>query len=673
MEGAAEVQSVIASADAEKHSDSRPAAFSWHSKAPQDFNFQEAVSKWRQENGPKLRAIVAESTESGGSVSKLQGRFGLFARKRPVLAMDSSPSLDGEGSATLRPTSSEAAVSNSATRTCDAPTQSIFEQLPSAASAPVARTNAATEAYHEENYEFLSVFSPFVFRHLPKTRLGVKTGGLSSIPTRFDAAFGDNDADETHVYNATTARLVDHALGGGQGTVIAFGQTGSGKTFTATALQRMALRHIFAEQSRRKVALEATAASKAEIPKKHLFDVEICVFENYRHELFDLLDESHTKLNCRENATGSIQVQGATTRPVASLDEAMVVVDAAFAKRVTHVTSTNWHGSSRSHAFCKIVIVRSPPHRTTESPGSKASNSLNDTNDHHVYDGGLTIVDLAGSERRKDAYFHEAARVEEMQDINWSLSCLKSCLQAIQRAESETRPGRHHHVKFRDSKLTLLLKEVFVDTQHLASFVACLSPTKVHWRHTEGTLSYCSALRAVDAALQHRTATKAELEEGLQLFYMEKRPAKASLDSVRKLLAKYKGRERELHQTLKRTYRSAPNVLLFAESPQALAAQNPRRWNRARLRKFVIKVLSSPFEVGDTETDGDAYIVIEDIAEQQALALRLNVTGSQFFAMDAEAIVRRLGGTLKCVHLRDLHLASQHLVCDMDMHDHWID
>ena len=62
-----------------------------------------------------------------------------------------------------------------------------------------------------------------------------------------------------------------------------------------------------------------------------------------------------------------------------------------------------------------------------------------------------------------------------------------------------------------------------------------------------------------------------------------------------------------------------------------------------------------------------------DIAEQQALALRLNVTGSQFFAMDAEAIVRRLGGTLKCVHLRDLHLASQHLVCDMDMHDHWID
>ena len=88
----------------------------------------------------------------------------------------------------------------------------------------------------------------------------------------------------------------------------------------------------------------------------------------------------------------------------------MVVVDAAFAKRVTHVTSTNWHGSSRSHAFCKIVIVRSPPHRTTESPGSKASNSLNDTNDHHVYDGGLTIVDLAGSERRKDAYFHEAVR-----------------------------------------------------------------------------------------------------------------------------------------------------------------------------------------------------------------------------------------------------------------------
>lgn len=348
MEGAAEVQSVIASADDKKHANSRPAAFSWHSKAPQDFNFQEAVSKWRQENGPKLRAIVAEqsaSSDSGGgdAVSDLQGsRFGLFARKRPVLAMDSSPSLDGEGSAAGKSANSDVAgVLATESMTRDAPpSQSIFVQVPAegtgntasfSATAHVARTNAATEAYHEENYEFLSVFSPFVFRHLPKTRLGVKTGGLSSIPTRFDAAFGDDDAEETDVYNATTARLVDHALGGGHGTVIAFGQTGSGKTFTATALQRMALRHIFAERSRKREVLEEKTGSlkvlveeeEEEVPPKKkqlpLFDVEICVFENYRHELYDLLDESHAKLNCRENAAGSIQVQGATTRPVASL------------------------------------------------------------------------------------------------------------------------------------------------------------------------------------------------------------------------------------------------------------------------------------------------------------------------------------------------------------------
>ena len=35
------------------------------------------------------------------------------------------------------------------------------------------------------------------------------------------------------------------------------------------------------------------------------------------------------------------------------------------------------------------------------------------------------------------------------------------------------------HVKFRDSKLTLLLREVFTDPLHRASFVACLSPTSV--------------------------------------------------------------------------------------------------------------------------------------------------------------------------------------------------
>lgn len=89
----------------------------------------------------------------------------------------------------------------------------------------------------------------------------------------------------------------------------------------------------------------------------------------------------------------------------------MVLVDAAFAKRVTHVTSTNWHGSSRSHAFCKIIIVPSSTSRTAaESTASKAPNGRGDTNAPPLHCGSLTVVDLAGSERRKDAYFHEAVR-----------------------------------------------------------------------------------------------------------------------------------------------------------------------------------------------------------------------------------------------------------------------
>ena len=151
---------------------------------------------------------------------------------------------------------------------------------------------------------------------------------------------------------------------------------------------------------------------------------------------------------------------------VSAQEEAQAVVDLAFSKRITHSTSTN-ATSSRSHAFCKITLTPSQLEQSSADASGGSGVAA------EGWGGTLTIVDLAGSERRKDAYFHKLvcsisnrsiqrmatfvpidsscvrilydavvkARVEEMQDINWSLACLKACLQALTKCVFETSNG----------------------------------------------------------------------------------------------------------------------------------------------------------------------------------------------------------------------------------------
>ena len=131
-------------------------------------------------------------------------------------------------------------------------------------------------------------------------------------------------------------------------------------------MQRAALHYLFAEKARRAAVRAArstsssssssssswgagaAAAAAASFPAGHGnnnrsvgddsgnndddggdFDVSICVFENYRHELYDLLEdataaaaaaaEGRAKLHCREDASGAMQVVGASVRRARNL------------------------------------------------------------------------------------------------------------------------------------------------------------------------------------------------------------------------------------------------------------------------------------------------------------------------------------------------------------------
>lgn len=55
-----------------------------------------------------------------------------------------------------------------------------------------------------------------------------------------------------------------------------------------------------------------------------------------------------------------------------------------------------------------------------------------------------------------------------------------------------------------------------------------------------------------------------DMHEELRQFYLAHQPRKANAASVKKILKKYQGRERELHRKLKKKYGDAPTALLGA-------------------------------------------------------------------------------------------------------------
>ena len=73
--------------------------------------------------------------------------------------------------------------------------------------------------------------------------------------------------------------------------------------------------------------------------------------------------------------------------------------------------------------------------------------------------GEFYIFDLAGSENTADSQFHDKALILQTKEINKSLMALKECMR--NRALSAMNPSKSYHIPYRNSKLTLLLKESF--------------------------------------------------------------------------------------------------------------------------------------------------------------------------------------------------------------------
>jgi hypothetical protein len=259
--------------------------------------------------------------------------------------------------------------------------------------------------------------------------------------------------------------VVDCAVDGYNVCVFAYGPTNSGKSYTMEGtvddpgMTLLAIERIFRQ-------IEFTRKS---------FRVSIACHQIYNETVMDLLNGMHElTLKTSPKDDGFCVVDG-TSVIVDSEQHALAVVKNASRMRTTKSTNLNDY-SSRSHFIVTIFI----------------ENLLANTK------GKLHLIDLAGSENvnKSGATGHT---LRETQSINKSLSALGDVIQALLVKPKESKP----HIPFRNSKLTMLLKDSLLGNSKTLMIVQ-LSPSDTDIGETHNSLAFAQRVRNVEVGRPYR-------------------------------------------------------------------------------------------------------------------------------------------------------------------------
>ena len=313
----------------------------------------------------------------------------------------------------------------------------------------------------EGEIDCVSVINPNVYIYDCKIKIDGYTKYIDVNEFNFDNAF--NEYDNTNLlYKCSIQPSFDILMRGGVVTCFAYGQTGSGKTYTMKGIQDIAIENIF----------QIFNNLGRRYRKKYTFYISF--YELYLGLLYDLLN-NRKKLMALEDKNQKVQIYGLTEQLVESPEEMKSIIDFANNVRTTHNTVTN-ETSSRSHAVCNFII------------------KIQDKNIEKEY-AKLSLVDLAGSERATETQSNDKNRLAEGADINKSLLALKECIRALD--ARKTKGNSEQHIPFRNSKLTLVLRDSFLGNADLCKIImiSCISPSNHSANHTINTLRYSMRLK----------------------------------------------------------------------------------------------------------------------------------------------------------------------------------
>lgn len=280
---------------------------------------------------------------------------------------------------------------------------------------------------------------------------------INTISYQFSHSYDEN-ATNDDVYSDSFIDLLNHVYQGyGNGTCIMFGQTGTGKTYTMSALEEQLATDLFEQEF--------------VISKK--IKITMCSFEIQGKKCFDLFNESGNKkeIFLREGEDKQIHIRGANYVDINNQKEFLKFIDIVRKERTSSATYVN-ENSSRTHAIIRIIFTPI------------------------TYEGkvcSLTLVDLAGSEMSNDSMYHTAEQRRECADINTSLMCLKDCIKIASQRSHSSNPDKYH-IPYRNSKLTILLKDCFENDCDHTLVIATINSNPKDTEHTLNTLSHVAVM-----------------------------------------------------------------------------------------------------------------------------------------------------------------------------------
>jgi kinesin family protein 4/21/27 len=166
------------------------------------------------------------------------------------------------------------------------------------------------------------------------------------------------------------------------------------------------------------------------------------------------------------------------------------------------------HSSSRSHCTFEITIEQQKAVEEDEEAQTIISK--------------LTLVDLAGSEKLQ--HYRHSDLMKESININRSLLTLGKCISALT-------SGKDHHVPYRESQLTKLLKHS-LGGNCFTMIVACVSPSDSFVDENVNTLYYASRARKIKNDPVVNEDAQQKLIRKLKLEIRDLRAENASLQQL---------------------------------------------------------------------------------------------------------------------------------------------
>ncbi|KAJ3395558.1 hypothetical protein HDU92_005534 [Lobulomyces angularis] len=338
-------------------------------------------------------------------------------------------------------------------------------------------------------------------------KLWLISGTYLKLPTQPPFHFDNVYQTSTDcLYNDLLKKdLILKCLEGINGTIFAYGQTSSGKTYTMQGTHK--------DKGIISLSIQDIFNFIIQNPQRE-FLLRVSYLEIYNESVRDLLQPDSKDLKIHENRNREFFVDNLSEVVVVSASETEELLRKGNANRQMGETKMN-ENSSRSHTIFKIVIES----RELDENTRKSVNGA-------VKVSQLNLVDLAGSER-VGSTGAEGLRLREGSHINKSLLILGTVIGKLSEG------GDKKHIPYRDSKLTLILKQSLGGNANTA-IICNITPAASFVEETLSTLKFASRAKTI--------RNKPEINEVL---------------SDEALLRKYKNEIQELKNQLKKVKSSS--------------------------------------------------------------------------------------------------------------------